>query len=271
MSVPFSGLNVTTDFTFSSGVGTDLVLALKNALVAANWSSVVAGSGFDLTSATTPQGLSVVIEVREAVANTDLGATFKDTSTSPVQLLVGRLGDYRVVASPYQFFMYILGRADPAGGGNYGELMGGVPFLPTFLVAGTSEAWWARGSGQVSLGIEETFRTSVAPTGRATWAFNGQVTAATLNTENPILIPPRSVAQPVLTEFMWYDSSVLDSEVLIAHGLTAAAATRRVTGILWDSVLIWDAFPYDDEQVFGGKTWVNVSSDVAVPSLWVVK
>jgi hypothetical protein len=271
MSIPLSGINVTTDFTFASGVGADLINEFSPALVAAGWSSVVAGSGFDLTSATTPQGLNVVIEVRQAIANTALGATFKDTSTSPVQLVVSRLGDYRIVANPYQFFMYILSRADPDGGGNAGELMGGVPFIPSFLVAGTTEAWWARGSGQVPLANSETFRTSVTPDGRATWAFNGQVTAASLNTENPVIVPPRSVAQPAMTEFLWYDGSVLDAEALIAWGKTSAASDRRVIGILWDTVVIWDEFPIDDEQTFGSHTWTNITKDTAIPSIWVIK
>jgi len=272
MSIPLSGINFTTDFTFASGVGADLITEFNTALVAAGWSSVAAGSGFDLTSGTTPQGLSVVIEVRQAVANTHLGATFKDASTSPFEFIVGRLGDYRVVASPFQFFMYILGRADStAAGGLPGELMGGVPFIPSFLAGSTSETWWARGSGRSGSLITNTFRTTVVATGQAAWCFNGQVAEAALNSQNPVLIPPRSVAQPTLTEFVWYDGSVLDSEALIAYGKTSAASSRRVPGLLWDTVLIWDEFTIDDEQTFGGYTWTNLTIDTAIPSIWIIK
>lgn len=267
MSVPFSGLNVTVDYTATSA--TDIMNETNAALVLANWSSVAAGGGFDVTSATTPQGHAVTVELR--ISGTAMTALFRDDTAMPaaadpaVRLRVNPQ-DMRIVASPYQFFTYEIG--DPVAD-NRTILMGGVPFIPTFLEAGTTEAWWM----MVSF-TRNTFRGNVDPVGYQTAVFNGSRMEATSD-DNAYLgrisiIPPRSTAGGNPSEILWYDGSALDAECLIAWGQTRDV-DKKAIGLLWDMVCIWDAFPVDDEQSFGGKTWISISTSTQTPSLWVVK
>lgn len=266
MSVPFSNLNVTVDYTATSLA--DIMNETKDALVLANWSSVSAGGGFDVTSATSPQGHAVTVELR--VAGSYVTALFRDDTSMSGAYDAIRLRinpqDMRIMASPYQFFTF---EPDNPVADNQTILMGGVPFVPTFLEAGTSEAWWSMCSSS-----RNTFRSSVDPTGAQNAVFNGSIMTAASNDTVYLgrvsIIPPRSTAGGNPSEIFWYDGSALDAECLVAWGATRDV-DKKAIGVMWDMVCIWDAFPVDDEQSFGGKTWINIGTSTQTPSLWVVK
>lgn len=262
MSVPFSGLNVTVDHVATSV--SDYLDAINAALVSVNWGSVAAGGGYDVTSAATPQGLQVTVQFR--ISGNDINATVTNTATgtqfAPALRFFSNPQPTRIVASPYQFFVYVPG-SSPA----FQEFMVGVPFIPTFLEPSTTEAWWAMNKRDVALA---TFRQNVIPSAGKQAAFNGTITTDSEQNSHLQIIPPRSVAGGNPSEILWYDGSCLDAECLIAYPVVAAGDQRAI-GVMWDMLCIWDAFTWDDEQSFGGKTWVNLSSDTMTPSLWLVK
>lgn len=271
--VPFSGVNVTSDFTVS--LKADLIAELKDAAVAADWVAVANGSGWDLTSQTTPDGLWVRWELQPdpngALENThstfhsatlNSSTTFDLTASNPFQPNT----PYRIVIDPYQFFVYKRGVATPDF--HAAELMAGVPALPDPLSGIITEAWWAIESGGAG-GPYNTFRASVTPNGAFNnYAFNGSLGVA--STGNVRAFPPRPAHNTTPDPLLWYSGAILDSEVLIGWG-TSTPAVPRVMGLMWDAVFIWENFPFEDEQTFGGRNWVNISSATMVPSIWVVK
>lgn len=261
MSVPFSGLNVMDDNTPADAAG--LLTFIKDTLVAAGQSAVANGAGWDITSGTTPQGLSFMSLWQPSGANVEV--TFQDTSIGTTLNFLSTPGrTYRIVASPYQFFVYEIGASGRT-------VMAGVPFIPPPLVATTTEAWWSVAQRIAGDGDYTTFRESLTPNSpHNQYAFNG--TLGTGSTGKPLIVLAQRGDTSVSNqaETLWYSGSPLDSECLCCFGKTSASVPSAM-GVMWDMVAIWDQFATDLEQSFGGKNWVNISlATVAAPSLWVV-
>lgn len=259
MSIPISGGPYVMD-DVSASSGTVVRDFVNDSLVAAGWTSSPISGGFDVQSATTPQGLNVIVKLLSTPSwqfrSTDGSKT---GSTGPFQ--TGAF-TYRIIANPYQFFVFVPGFVSTFNP-SY-EVMGGVPFVPSFLTSVTSDLWWAMGS--------PSFRANIFPSPViSNFAFNSDLGSGA-GTGSPRIYQPihggvGSGSVNIVTQ--WFNGANVVADSLIGWGLSSGG-NPRVRGLLWDCATILGAYTMDLEDNFEGHNWYNITSSNTAGSLWLI-
>lgn len=130
MGLAYSGgtvQRVAVDGTSGTTIAADLVAALT----AAGWTASVISGGHSMLSATTPQGLSCVVEITVNAGNCRLQAKTIDGSASHTQMTVVAGGGliYYAITNKYSFWL-LLPSSITGSSGSVTAYYAGVPFLP---------------------------------------------------------------------------------------------------------------------------------------------
>jgi len=250
----------TLDATDRATLAAQLIAALGNA----GWTTVdVTGGTTLLQSATTPQGLScrfAVIDpgdpdvcVQTQFRTTDeLLQQGKGGYLQPGFVANERLGTFVFVGNPYQFFVLPMRRNANLNTTRRDTLMGGLPWLPTFLVGTVTAAIWTLNNGSYdTTSIWEndfTFKQTFGPgtpnerNGCAWTVLNGASFQPDNSNETPdvlprIIIPSGARLDQPTAAYRWYDNSFLQSDALLAFD-AVSGGEAKVVGQLWDTVFI---------------------------------
>ena len=258
MSIQFSGGPIVST-TFSGSPASDARDAINAALVAAGWSSAVVAGGFDCTSATTPQGITVVAQLRSP-ANFQVGlATVGASFVGQPSDIISAAVPYQIICNPYQLAIFRPGLVGDDSGSRF-EFLGGAPFIPAFLT-GITEAFF-------SVGV---FRSSLAPT-VGIWASSiwNALTGTGAGVGQPRLVWPVGTKQDSTSSIItsWYDGSRVTCDPLIGYGDNQATALRA-RGVMWDAAIILGSYTLDLTDTFEGHDWQNMTNSAAAGSLWL--
>jgi hypothetical protein len=279
MSLQYSGTNVNNTFVNTVGTRLEIVTGLSAALVAAGW-TIISGAGTGnqlLESATTPSPQSLVCRVQlfDPGSGNCAQIKFRNQANTKSQtnyhpLFAQASKTWRVIANPYQFFIF--SSASTSVGREF--VAGGVPYLPSFLQGVITESIWSMGNGRNDTDSynSSTFRnnliTSVSASQPNLWLdvnlnqwenFNNYV-------NNSYTGWPQLIAQNgaqwtqvsgtnLIAPYKWHDDSVLTYEPLIAWGLTGFTDESKIRGQLWDAAVVSDAFGADQTTSFDTRNW----------------
>ena len=261
MAIQYSGgPNVQADF-FGDTVA-NLKAGINTQMIAAGWSSAVSGSGFLLTSGTTPQGLACKCNLQDNGSQVTM--QFQNTAGTQLgythRLPVAANKRFRVIANPFQVFVFVpLVSQDGSG-----ATMGGVPWVPAFLTSGTTTAFWSLGDDS-----GDTFRNEFVPnSASSTYVLNVNTqTGGGLGSVR--LIGVQSSVTNLGLAGSWFNNSALIVEPMLAWGTNSSAAPV-IVGELWDAVLVMQSFPLDLATTFDTHNWTNFTDNSLTGSLYLV-
>lgn len=228
----------------------------------AGWSSSVVAGGYTLTSALTSQSLQCSIKLLDNgtsvtiqfcnVALTQLGVVHTSTPAANKR--------YQMIADPYQFFLFVPNVSAPTSG----AIMGGVPWIPAFLQAGTTTAIWSIGDGAGS----NTFRNSFAPNPTDTdYQFNSAVGSGS-GQGAPQLFGVQSNVTSLGLAGLWFNNAAIICEPMLGYG-TSNNAAPVIVGELWDAALVMQAYQLDLQTNFNGHNYTNITDNSVTGSLFV--
>jgi hypothetical protein len=279
MSIQYSGTNINNTFVNTVGTRLEIVTGLSTALVAAGW-NVISGGGTGnqlLESATTPspQNLVCRIQLYDPGSGNCAQIKFRNQAGTATQanfhpLYAQASKTWRVIANPYQFFIF--STASTSVGREF--VGGGVPYLPSFLQGVITEGIWSMGNGRNDIDSfnSTTFRnnlvTSTPSSQPNLWMdvnlnvwenFNNYVTNA--YTGWPQLIGQQGAqwtqvaGTNLYATYKWHDDSLMVYEPLIAWGASGYTDESKIRGQLWDAAIVSDAFGADQTTSFDTRNW----------------
>jgi hypothetical protein len=167
---------------------------------------------------------------------------------------------YQILADPYQFFLYLPNVSTPSSG----AIMGGVPWIPAFLQAGTTTAIWSIGDGAGNA----TFRNSLAPNSSDTdYQFNANVGSGS-GQGSPQLFGVQSNATTLGLAGLWFNNAAIICEPMLGYG-TSNNALPVIVGELWDAALVMQSYQLDLQTNFNSHNYTNITDNNANGSLFV--
>ena len=239
----------------------DLKNGINTNLTNAGWSTAIVAGGYTVTSALSPQGLQCSIKLLDNgtsvtiqfcnTALTQLGAIHTTTPAANKR--------YQIIADPFQFFLFLPNVSTQSSG----AIMGGVPWVPAFLQAGTTTAIWSIGDGGSS-----TFRNSLAPNpSDSDYQFNAFVGSGS-GQGSPQLFGVQSNATALGLAGLWFNNAAIICEPMLGYG-TSNNAIPVIVGELWDAALVMQAYQLDLQTNFNGHNYTNITDNFAGGSLFV--
>lgn len=214
-----------------------------------------------MTSALTPQSLQCSVKLLDNgtrvtiqfcnVALSQLGTIHISTPAANKR--------YQMIADPYQFFLFVPNVSTASSG----AVMGGVPWIPAFLQAGTTTAIWSIGDNGSS-----TFRNSLAPnSGDSDYQFNTSVGSGS-GQGSPQLFGVQSNATGFGLAGLWFNNAAIICEPMLGYG-TSSNAIPVIIGELWDTALVMQSYQLDLQTNFNGHNYTNITDNNANGSLFV--
>ncbi len=286
MAIQYSGgTNINSTFTCTTGTRREIVDGISAELVAAGW-TIISGSGTGtvlLESATTPSPQNLVCRVRlhDPGSGTSAQVQFRNQGNTKAQtnqfyLHPAAAKVYRVIACPYQFFVFA---SDSMTSGRT-MVSGGVPYLPSFLQGVVTECIWAQGNS-INSDSSNTLYSSFRTAGFTGYDSNqpnqwnvvngnmvetfGVAGGGNRPGMQSLLVqqgPQHQVMQSQQTAYRWHDGSLLTYEPLIAWGLTSYNDEPLIRGQLWDAAMISGQFVADQTTTFDSNNWWVYTNNV---------
>ena len=284
MAIQYSG-SVRTS-TFSPSTKQNIIDNVETALLAAGWTTISghATTNLLMQSGTTPQGFAARIRLKDnggncvtfSLESTD-GSLVGGNSTTVGGAFVqpGTSQTFRIVCSAYQAFLFVT----PYSGVNRSFAGFGVPYVPSWVAATTTQLAWMMGDGQNDTDANNrgSFRTFLlfsggagagAPSQQAMydsvlWGtnFNGLLG----------LIGLASYVCPTMasggTGYRWQNNAALIIDPLIAWGDTASNVEAKFKGQLWDAVVSTDAYSPDTAATFDSHNWIVLTNNNTAATL----
>jgi hypothetical protein len=270
-------------FNSNTGSRTELVQNIAFYLTTnAGWTTISGGGTGDtvIQSAMTPESLQIRVRLFDPGSGNCARATLKNTGgsiTSQAFYILPALNKkWRLVASPYQFFL-----STPMAHVNWGEfLAAGVPALPSFLNGVTTSCGWMNGNSPGDTGgLIQSFRNGFTPGNNnyyTMWsgfrngnlldrtALNDWYRSGDLTLTCPI--PGRTGYTEQLERWpsypgsRWVDGSAhCGDSLLIWSGTTSANDEGKIQGQLWDALSTQVVYPCDQLVNIGGHVGITIT------------
>jgi hypothetical protein len=284
MAIRFSGgPYVNTTFTCTTGTRLEIVNGIVAALTSAGWSTISSVTG-DVTmqTQTTPENLKMNVRIydpgsgncaRCQIRTTDNFYISQDSWLKPAAALV-----FRVVANPYQFFVYTSTSQTSTNVGTWWAC--GVPALPTWLIGTVTECGWMKGNstGDAGSWCGSWRNEFMGYTGNyySHWSgfttYNGTRTFVDANPQNDWLYSGDmqlvfhgcgfrgTAGQGVggYQGYRWSDNTLQLHDPLVAWGTTSRTSQEaRIQGQLWDAAIASDAMTADVSVTFGSHNGIT--------------
>jgi hypothetical protein len=279
MAIQYSGTNVNNTFTNTVGTRREIVDGISSALVAAGW-TIISGSGtgnqlLECTTTPAPQSLVCRVQLFDPGSGNCAQIKFRNAPATATQsnfhpLFAQASKVWRVIANPYQFFVF--STASTSAGREF--VAGGCPYIPSFLQGVVTECIWSMGNGRNDTDsyCSTTFRnnlvTSTPNSQPNLWMdvnlnvwenFNNYVTNS--YTGWPQLIAQQGaqwtqvVGTSLFAPYKWHDDSLMVYEPLISWGQAGYSDESKIRGQLWDAAIVSDSFGADQTTSFDTHNW----------------
>jgi hypothetical protein len=284
MSIRYSGgPYVNSTFTQSSGTRGEIVTNVVSLLTSAGW-SVYSGSGTDVVmqSGTTAESLTMRVRVYDAGSGTGARIAIKNTGgtcTSQDYYLNPGVGKtWRVVACPFQFFVYT-----SRSGAYGGEFVAcGTPALPAWLNGVTTECAWINGNCLSDGGtVIGSFRASwCAGSGDyySRWSGfrNGTLLDRAANNDyyrsGDLTMTSGGSARSSFPDIgspglwfatRWVDGSLAVYDPCVAFSVTGIGNEGFIQGQVWDGLAVNQPYKGDSIINFGGHNAIAIMDNNA--------
>ncbi len=279
MAIQYSGTNINNTFVNTVGTRLEIVTGLSTALVAAGW-TIISGSGtgnqlLECTTTPSPQSLVCRVQLYDPGSGNCAQIKFRNQANTKSQtnfhpLFAQASKTWRVIANPYQFFIF--SSASSSIGREF--VGGGVPYLPSFLQGVITECIWSMGNGRSDTDTfcSTTFRnnliTSTPSSQPNLWMdvnlnawenFNTYVNTA--YTGWPQLLAQQGAqwtqvaGTNLYAPYKWHDDSLMVYEPLISWGMIGYSDESKIRGQLWDAAIVSDSFGADQTTSFDTHNW----------------
>jgi len=280
MSLRFSnGPYANYQFTQATGTRLEIMQGLQYALNLAGWTTISSStSTIIMQTQTTPESLAMRVKIydpgsgsaRVQIMNVSQALTSGDCWLTPAANKTGR-----VVACPYQFFIYT-----QMSMYNACEFVAaGTPALPPWLVGVTTECGWMSGNAiGDGGGLVYSFRNGYLP-GDANYYTRWSGFRSTSSTSNMInrnanddyydsgdlvitsSVPGRSTYDEAGYQSSWpcqrwIDGTMIFADTYIIFGTTSSLDEGKIQGQMWDAASC--------SVVFTGDTCLNIGGHAAI-------
>lgn len=298
MAIQYTGAQIATTFTTTTGTRREVVDGFVAALASAGWSySSGSGTGdVKMLSATTPQGTQTIIRAYDPGSG-NCAKLFLFNSTSTLSqtggcfILPGAGKVFQVIANPYQFFLFRTGSTTARE-----FACGGTPWLPSWN-SGITECGWLMGNARTDTDTTalNTFRVAptmdannacangAAYTNASLWEANN-TSFSKAYTRGEIQLMSLAAGKFQNTDasttvmMRWYDGSSQVYEPVIGWAASSPGTTDAVgIGQLWDAAMMAEPFAMDTTTTFDSHNWINImhnanGTNAIYPrcSLWLV-
>lgn len=275
---------ITLESRYVGGVGSGSLVSGSSGLLSLLYPSM-RGGGYVFQSQLTPQGFQCEVRVGDdglysesypgaqskATAIQMGGVGFTDPGMVHTMPNIGKELRYRIVAHPFQLFIYVIGistRIDVngygAGGSNY---MGGVPFVDPSNLRVTTGIWWDMSNTDGGMSAGPSFRGSIeAGTGSYSSHFNGVTKGIQAAGIGGVRLLPVLGANTYNYGTLWDQGniwmngaySVTDPN--IAWG-DSYSSWPKVRGKLWDALIFQCGLNLGLVKSMGGYVWENITDN----------
>jgi hypothetical protein len=279
MSLRFSG-GPYANYTFTQSTGTrlEIMQGLQYALTLAGWTTISSSTSIIIMQTqTTPESLAMRIKIydpgsgstRVDIMNVSQALTSGDCWLTPAANKI-----WRVVACPYQFFIYT-----QMSMYNACEFVAaGTPALPPWLVGYTTQCGWIKGnSNGDGGGWTGSFRTELSGFNADYYSHWSGFWNHQYIDRNPANEYYRTGDMTLVTTGIgytgtstngasgnqgrrWVDNTLNLSDPLIGWGASAIADEARIMGQLWDCAIASDAFAADLTVTIGTHNGITMTS-----------
>ena len=272
MPFQFTNNNLSTLIDASSRL--NIVDDLKDALLTVGWTIVTTAAGdHTLLSGLTPHGLQCRVRIYDPGSGVTARVKFLNStgslSSNDLFLqhsLKAPISELRVLANPYQFFVYYEGGI---GLLNKSFICGGVPALYSFDVGIITEAVWCHGdaTSDGDTTLRQTFKIRPnAYRNPSSWMlcngnhWQGSTDSAQGNLAIAAELPGSSTpaGPPGANPTLYYSGESYKVVPDLAWGLTQASDFAYIRGMLWDAAFALDWFPQDALTTFDDHNWRNI-------------
>lgn len=288
-AVTVSGGDVNTTYT-SDGTKQSLINGIETALLSAGWTTISGHATTNLLMQTvaTPYPLQARFRFKDnggssiqiSVENTAGTITGSNTTSAGGVLTPVNTRVFRVIANPYQAFIFVPGTFTTASTFVYI----GVPFVPAFLTGitncalvignATADADVAtnRPSWRIQLNLQGSANT---PNQEAIWnsgilqnnslggpANNG---ASLPNFLIPMFAEYAAIGITLGATFMqpyrWFGGIIHEADPILSWGLTTTSDEPTLKCILWDATILMDAYPGDSTSSWDSHNWWGITAN----------
>lgn len=289
MSFQYTGGTI----VYSTFTGTSRASIVENSVVhmtSAGWTEVVGTSTvgnrwYDSATTPAPQSLNCRVRIYDPGTGTCARAVFRSQDELQIGIdhylepLAGRI--FTIVAYKHQICMFV---AQSLAARTF--VMGGVPFLETFLTTGASaitQAIWSQGnaSSDTDTTAEESFRTRGHARGGRTWntlnttAWNTAGGGGAIGTQR-LLVNIRgnngdgtNLDEPTY----WHNDYATKIPARICWGPTASSVAAEINGQLWGGAVICKDYPMETVATFDSHNWIAITNsnitDYGRPTLFL--
>lgn len=278
MALQYSGGTIVhTTFTCTTGTRQEIVTGLQTALTSAGWTVTSGGGTGDviMTSATTPQGLSMSVRLHDPGSGSlarvyARNAAGSIVATSHIPLLTAAGKVYRVNACQYQCFIYTEGSTAAREFGAWGVL-----YIPSFLTSAITSCIWSCSNTDTESNttVRPSFRTTL---GGLNTSGNEQqpYTFTSLNGNNVnltgfntysrgmirLVAPTGAIGVKPEDGYRWHDDSLQANEPLVAFGLSATTDEAKIRGQLWNACLLSQGYAPETTITLDGHNWTALTA-----------
>lgn len=275
MAIQYAGgTNVNATLTQVAGTRAELAQWIRDQLIVAGWTSSGSATDYQLTSATTPQGLAGRVRSWDAGSGNCAQLRISNTAGTVTQagslfLLPAVAQVWRIIANRYQAFVFAPGSTTSRKSAAFG-----VPY--TFTGFGATECIWAFGDARndTDTTVRDSFRrrlcTGYSSSEIGNWAgiWNGTLTENNNNSNSgpgciQLCNPGGSnYTQVVPAPTTHKNAAVPILEPKVGWGATNLVDTRWV-GQLWDAVIAASGITGDQTRTVDAKTfWAVTDTNV---------
>ena len=200
--------------------------------------------------------------------------SFRDTAASPRTMDVffapnrGRVPTVRIIANPYQFFLfypYVLHEARTF-------IAGGCPKIEDFQASVVTTAIWCQGNATNdtnTVGGMRSFRETGSTRGADHWGslfndFTPYSTGTGIGAQRITFHQPAThpIASSVGYPSVWGETlEAIKDPARIAWGLSSGSVASRILGPIWDAVAIGECYPSGLQSTFDGHIHENITTD----------
>jgi hypothetical protein len=240
---------------------------IETNLLAAGWTTVSGSGTADLLmqSALTPQGRQIRMRFRDIGGNClvasmqNVSGTFIGTvsATAGCFLLPAAGKVFRVVANPYQFFVFTAAVTQPRE-----FIAGGVPYLPSFLVSLITDIGWltCNSQGDTDTTIRASFRTHMIVVGYQYTLVNASTYQGNGNEFAQGSVDLQTIASGGSAAWRWHDDSAFVYDALLGYGLINNNEAK-VRGQLWDALVSSEIYAGDLTTSYDSHNWIVITNN----------
>ncbi len=275
------GTYVNTTFA-SDGTRQTLANGIETALLAAGFTTI-SGSGTTnllMQSASTPHSHQMRFRFKAntgcvTISIENVGGTIVGSNSTTAGAILNPVNGktWQVIASQYQFCLFVVGEPDVPGEFAFGS----VPWVPSFITVTDVGLLFGNSGDNGFFGTRDTFRTSIGQArsnSRTTYEAVWDNLLETNNQSAQVPAVPQlcvevmatigavttSLAGFYLGPLHWPGLNTNTHDAMMCWPLTESSEVL-IRGQLWDALVLMDAFNNEATFSFDTHTWLNLTNN----------